>query len=78
LQIIRSPETKQFAFEAALLLALLANFHKTDAANLNPYLRRIHETEDRELMRTICWAADFAVEAAIKFVIFFLFQVLDY
>jgi hypothetical protein len=68
LQIIKSPETEQYAFEAALLLGLLANFHKSDAAYLNPYLKCIHETEDKELMRTICWAANFAAEAAVKFV----------
>ncbi|EJF66865.1 hypothetical protein DICSQDRAFT_47463 [Dichomitus squalens LYAD-421 SS1] len=63
---IKSPDTEQFTFEAVLLLALLANFHKSDAAKLNPYLRRIRETEDEALMRMICWAANFALAAAVK------------
>lgn len=66
MQIIKSPGTSQFAFEAALLLGLLANFHKTDAANSNVYLKRVRETEDKDLMRKICWAANFAAEVAIS------------
>ncbi|KAF5384911.1 hypothetical protein D9615_001292 [Tricholomella constricta] len=56
----------QFTFEAALLLAVLANFHKSDAAKLNPYLKCIKETRDEDLMRKICWAANFALTAAIN------------
>ena len=33
--MIRGPETGRFTFEALLLLALLSNFHKSDAAKLN-------------------------------------------
>ncbi|GLB35898.1 putative DUF1741 [Lyophyllum shimeji] len=63
---IKSPDTAQFTFEASLLLAVLANFHKSDAARLNPYLRCIKETPDEDLMRKICWATSFALTAAIK------------
>ncbi|THV07535.1 hypothetical protein K435DRAFT_741871 [Dendrothele bispora CBS 962.96] len=63
---IKSPETEQYTFEAALLLAILANFHKSDAAKLNPYLHRIHESQDRELMRKICWASNFALDTTVK------------
>lgn len=63
-----SPDTEQFTFEAILLLALLANFHKSDAAKLNPYLRRIQESEDGDFMRMICWSANFAVSAVVKYV----------
>ncbi|KAI0375187.1 hypothetical protein BV20DRAFT_934181 [Pilatotrama ljubarskyi] len=63
---ITSPETEQFTFEAALLLALLANFHKSDAAKLNPYLRCIRETTNEDLMRKICWAANFASAAVVR------------
>ncbi|KAF8078888.1 hypothetical protein FPV67DRAFT_1558084 [Lyophyllum atratum] len=65
-QFIKSPDTDQFTFEASLLLAVLANFHKSDAARLNPYLRCIKETRDEDLMRKICWAANFALKAGIK------------
>ncbi|KAI1789820.1 hypothetical protein LXA43DRAFT_1019739 [Ganoderma leucocontextum] len=61
-----SPDTEQFTFEAVLLLALLANFHKSDAAKLNPYLRCIRETEDEGFMRMTCWAANFAASAVVK------------
>lgn len=64
--IITSLETEQFTFEAALLLALLANFHKSDAAKLNPYLRRIRETQDDALMHKVCWASNFAADAVAK------------
>ncbi|KAI8990450.1 hypothetical protein BD414DRAFT_413658 [Trametes punicea] len=63
---ITSPDTEQFTFEAVLLLALLANFHKSDAAKLNPYLRRIRETTNEDLMHKICWAANFAAAAVVK------------
>ncbi|RPD55914.1 DUF1741-domain-containing protein [Lentinus tigrinus ALCF2SS1-6] len=63
---VTSPDTEQFTFEAILLLALLANFHKSDAAKLNPYLKRIRETQDEDFMRMTCWAANFAASAVAK------------
>ncbi|KAI0830497.1 hypothetical protein BC628DRAFT_1312831 [Trametes gibbosa] len=63
---ITSPDTGQFTFEAVLLLALLANFHKSDAAKMNPYLGRIHDANDEALMRKICWAANYAASAVVK------------
>ncbi|KAG2367783.1 hypothetical protein BDR07DRAFT_1469429 [Suillus spraguei] len=65
-KVITSPDTQRFTFEASLLLSILANFHKSDAAKLNPYLQRIRKTQDTELMRKICWAAGFALDAAVK------------
>ncbi|KAG2076883.1 hypothetical protein BDR04DRAFT_630852 [Suillus decipiens] len=65
-KVITSPDTQRFTFEASLLLSILANFHKSDAAKLNPYLQRIRNTKDTELMRKICWAAGFALDAAVK------------
>ncbi|KAF8846038.1 hypothetical protein BDN67DRAFT_12014 [Paxillus ammoniavirescens] len=64
--LIKSPKTERFTFEATLLLSFLANFHKSDAAKLNPYLQRIRDTDDTELMGKICWAANFACDAAVK------------
>lgn len=63
---MKDPKTEMYTFEALLLLSLLANFHKSDAAKLNPYLQRIAETTDIALMRKICWAANFATAATIK------------
>ncbi|KAG1885479.1 hypothetical protein F4604DRAFT_103814 [Suillus subluteus] len=65
-KVITSPDTQRFTFEALLLLSILANFHKSDAAKLNPYLQRIRDTQDTELMRKICWATGFALDAAVK------------
>ena len=65
-QTVTSPDTEQFTFEAVLLLALLANFHKSDAAKLNPYLRRIRESQDVDFMKMVCWAANFAASAVVK------------
>ncbi|KAH0838024.1 hypothetical protein J3R83DRAFT_6264 [Lanmaoa asiatica] len=64
--LIKSPETERYTFEATLLLSFLANFHKSDAAKLNPYLQHIRDTGDIELMRKICWAANFACDAAVR------------
>jgi len=66
LQIIKDPQTHRFAFEAALLLALIANFHRTDAAKLNPCLRSVKEVDDREFFRQLCNAATFTLNAVIK------------
>ncbi|KIM88668.1 hypothetical protein PILCRDRAFT_24417, partial [Piloderma croceum F 1598] len=63
---IKSPDTERFTFEAILLLSILANFHKSDAAKLNPYLSRIKETDDKDLMQKICWASNYAADAAVK------------
>ncbi|KAI4528315.1 DUF1741-domain-containing protein [Schizophyllum commune Loenen D] len=63
--LITSPETEQFTFEAALLFAILANYHKSDAATLNPYNQSLKNTKDRKLMEKICWASNFALNTAI-------------
>ncbi|KAJ7070877.1 hypothetical protein C8F01DRAFT_1108188 [Mycena amicta] len=60
---IKSPETETYTFEAILLLSVLANFHKSKQ---NGYLMHIKETDDQELMRKVCWAANFALDATIK------------
>ncbi|KAH9937283.1 uncharacterized protein B0H18DRAFT_969928 [Fomitopsis serialis] len=58
--------TVPFTFEASVLLALLSNFHKSDAAKLNPYLKCLRETKNERLMRKICWASNFAADAVVK------------
>ncbi|KAH9968618.1 hypothetical protein BC827DRAFT_267140 [Russula dissimulans] len=66
ISVIRGPETGRFTFEALLLLALLSNFHKSDAAKLNPFLRYIGELTDVEVLRKVCWAAEFAAATTVK------------
>ena len=68
-QFIKNPETEQFTFEAVLFLAILANFHKSDAAKLNPYMQSIMATSDQLLLERICRAANFSIDAAVKFVL---------
>ncbi|KAK0208779.1 hypothetical protein DFS33DRAFT_473524 [Desarmillaria ectypa] len=63
---IKGSDTEQYTFEAVLFLALLADFHKSDAARLNPYLPQIKEIKDIDLMKKICWAANFALVASIN------------
>ena len=58
---------ERYTFEATILLSFLANFHRSDAAKLNPYLQHIRDTSDTELMRKICWAANFACDAAVRY-----------
>lgn len=69
LQFIKFPETERYTFEAIILLSVLANYHKSEAAKLNPYLLRMKETDDEDFMRKICWASNFAAETAIKSVL---------
>ena len=67
-KIIKSPETQTFTFEASLLLSIVANFHRTDAAKLNPYLRSMKETEDREMLKSLCYSVNFTMDTVIKYV----------
>ncbi|TDL28331.1 hypothetical protein BD410DRAFT_737549 [Rickenella mellea] len=64
--MINSPDTQAFTFEAVFLLAIVANFHKSDAAKLNPYLRSLKDLDDVAVMKTICWSANFALYRVIK------------
>jgi hypothetical protein len=66
IQIITGRETGRFTFEALLLLTLLSNFHKSDAAKLNPFLRHIGEITDVEVLRKVCWAAEFAAATTAR------------
>ncbi|KJA25899.1 hypothetical protein HYPSUDRAFT_64622 [Hypholoma sublateritium FD-334 SS-4] len=63
---VKNPSTEQYAFEAVMLLSILANYHKTDAAKLNPYLKLIRESSDGDFMRKICWASNFTLGTSIK------------
>ena len=65
-QIILGTNTQRYTFEAMTLLALLANFHKSDAAHQNPYIAQIKQTASRDLLQGIAWAANFAVEAVVR------------
>lgn len=65
-QMIKSSDTKKYAFEITLLFGILANFHRSDAGKLNPYVERIRGLQDQQVMREICWAASFACNVAIK------------
>lgn len=65
-QIVKSPDMEQYTFEVVLFLSILANYHKSDAAKLNPYLKRIRETTDGDFMRKLCWAANFTLGTSIQ------------
>jgi len=64
--LIKSPDTAPFTFEAALLLSILSNYHKSEAANLNPYLRRLRGSVDHTLLNNISLALGFAFDTAVK------------
>lgn len=66
ISIIRGRETGRFTFEALVLLTLLSNFHKSDAAKLNPFLRHTGEIRDVKVLRKMCWAAEFAAAATAR------------
>ncbi|PVG03294.1 hypothetical protein CPB86DRAFT_749524 [Serendipita vermifera] len=63
---IKSSETTAFTFEAILLLSILSNYHKSEAANLNPYLKRLRGTVDHTFLSKVCWALGFAFDTAVK------------
>ena len=65
-QIILGTDTRKHTFEAVLLLVLLANFHKSDAAHQNLYLAHIKRTQSRDLLQLIASAANLAVQAVVK------------
>ncbi|KIK70706.1 hypothetical protein GYMLUDRAFT_65921 [Collybiopsis luxurians FD-317 M1] len=65
IQFMDSPSTEQFTFEASLLLVILANFHRSDASKLNPYLKRLEET-GQHILHKICWATNHALATTIK------------
>ncbi|QRV97724.1 hypothetical protein RhiJN_25743 [Ceratobasidium sp. AG-Ba] len=64
--LIRSPSTARYSFEALLLLSVLANYHRVDAASLNPYLKHIKETHDDVLMQRLLWVARFAFTRSVQ------------
>ena len=65
-QIILAVDTERYTFEAIILLALLANFHKSDAAHQNPYVAQIKQTASWDLLQRIAWAANFTIETVVK------------
>ncbi|KAL5494715.1 hypothetical protein ACEPAI_176 [Sanghuangporus weigelae] len=64
--IAKTPETEEYTFEAAVLLSILAGFHRTDSPRLNGYLREIEKTEDREFLRAFVHAANYTMDSVIK------------
>ncbi|KAF9056114.1 hypothetical protein BJ165DRAFT_477877 [Panaeolus papilionaceus] len=66
IEIVRDPLTEQYTFEAVAFITVLANYHKSDAAKLNPYLKQIAGVIDGEFMRKICWASNYLLENSIK------------
>lgn len=65
-KFIKCRETEMFALDAALFLAILANYHKSDAARMNPYLKRIKECEDDDVLQRICGAVSAFIDAAVR------------
>ncbi|KAJ3568594.1 hypothetical protein NP233_g5615 [Leucocoprinus birnbaumii] len=63
---IKNPETGKFTFEAILFLCVMANFHRSDAARLNPYLRRLSACDDAVFFEKVNWAVNFALYTAVQ------------
>ncbi|KAJ1301484.1 hypothetical protein OPQ81_008741 [Rhizoctonia solani] len=61
-----SPTTTRYSFEAFLLLGVLANYHRADAASLNPYLKHIQETEDVTILHGLLWVTRYACARGVK------------
>jgi hypothetical protein len=48
------------------LLSVLANFHRSDAARLNPYLRKLSACDDTDFFKKVAWALNFALNTAMR------------
>ncbi|KAJ3977857.1 hypothetical protein EV361DRAFT_943954 [Lentinula raphanica] len=57
---------EQYTLEAALLLAILANYHRSDASELNLYFKHIKAAEDRVVMHKICQATANSLDICVK------------
>ncbi|KAJ3834815.1 hypothetical protein F5878DRAFT_727952 [Lentinula raphanica] len=57
---------EQYTLEAALLLAILANYHRSDASELNLYFKHIKAAEDRVVMHKICRATAYTLDICVK------------
>ncbi|KAG8830817.1 hypothetical protein FRC17_004184, partial [Serendipita sp. 399] len=66
LLIFIDDSTTPFTFEAILLLSVLLNYHKSEAANLNPYLRRVRGSVDHTFLSKVSWALGYAFDTASK------------
>jgi hypothetical protein len=65
-QFIQSTGREASTLEAAAFLAILANYHKSDAAKMNPYLKRIKDCADEQAMRNIRLATLSALNEAVR------------
>ncbi|KAG2022949.1 hypothetical protein CC2G_000661 [Coprinopsis cinerea AmutBmut pab1-1] len=63
---IKTPATEPYTLQAIVFLAILANYHKSDAARLNPYLKRIKECEDELVMLRLCSTVSKSLNVATK------------
>ncbi|TIB75277.1 hypothetical protein E3Q24_00153 [Wallemia mellicola] len=66
IQIISSPTTTAFTYEATLLIGVLANYHKAQAQNLNRYLRRVRDFVETDVMKKIILITSTAMEKCIS------------
>jgi len=65
-QLLRSSQNATFSAECSLLLALLANYHRSDASALNAFLRGIKDTRDTAALAQICSSIQIICASAVK------------
>ncbi|EJD51924.1 hypothetical protein AURDEDRAFT_82848 [Auricularia subglabra TFB-10046 SS5] len=66
LSILRTSQSASYSAECALFLTLLANYHKSDAATLNPFLKGIKEVSDDAALAQICVSVQVICASSVK------------
>lgn len=64
--ILSNSAISPMSADASIILSLLSNYHKTDAANLNPYLSRISHEKDENFLASLGRVIHARCEASIQ------------
>ncbi|KZV99039.1 hypothetical protein EXIGLDRAFT_831813 [Exidia glandulosa HHB12029] len=66
LSTLRTSQSASFSAECALFLTFLANYHKSDAATLNPFLKGVKEVQDAPAYAQLCICVQVICASAVK------------
>ncbi|KAH7107043.1 hypothetical protein BKA62DRAFT_685856 [Auriculariales sp. MPI-PUGE-AT-0066] len=66
LALLRRSESASFSVECVLLLALLANYHKSDASALNAFLKGVKEAKDDAAFAQICVSVQVVCASTVR------------
>lgn len=66
LQTLRTSRSATYSAECALFLTFLCNYHKSDAATLNPFLKGLKETQDAAAYAQMCICIQVICASTVK------------